>query len=115
LWLLCWLQSAASIVLVTFRLSYRKVPTMPPLQERLLAGRRTLLYHGFNGLLASALALAGVIPGLMASAFLLMLLDAIASVARPPLGQLPTKIGVRQLVASSLFVVLSIGGLLAFP
>jgi hypothetical protein len=50
----------------------------------------------------------------MASAFLLMLLDAIAAVARPPIGQPPTRIGVRQLLASSLFVVLCMIGFLTF-
>jgi len=110
LWLLSWLQSAASIVLVTFRLAYRKLPAMPRLGQRTRDGRRTLLYHGFNGLLAVALALAGDIPNLMAGAFLLMLVDAIAAVARPPLGRPPTKIGVRQLIASALFVLLSVGG-----
>ena len=58
------------------------------------------------------LALAGDVPVWMASAFLLMLLDAIAGVARPPVGQPPTVIGVRQLVASSLFVLLSVVGFL---
>jgi hypothetical protein len=114
LWLLCWLQSAASIVLVFFRLSYRKLEAIPPVQQRMQDGRRALLYHGFNGILASVLALAAGIPELMASAFLLMLVDALAAVARPPVGQPPTKIGVRQLLVSSLFVVLSVMGFLTF-
>jgi len=112
LWLLCWLQSAASIVLVYFSLSYRKLPALPPMRVRTLDGRRALLYHGFNGLLASVLALAGEVPLWMATAFLLMLLDAIAGVARPPVGRPPTAIGVRQLVASALFVLLSVVGFL---
>jgi hypothetical protein len=114
LWLLCWLQSAASIVLVFFRLGYRKLEAEPPLPQRMRDGRRALLYHGFNGLLASTLAVASAIPELMASAFLLMLVDAIAAIARPPVGQPPTKIGVRQLLVSSLFVVLSVLGFLTF-
>ena len=112
LWLLCWLQSAASIVLVYFLLSYRKLSALPPMRVRTLDGRRALLYHGFNGILASMLAMAGAVPLWMATAFLLMLLDAIAGVARPPVGRPPTVIGVRQLVASSLFVLLSVVGFL---
>jgi hypothetical protein len=111
LWLLCWLQSAASIVLVYFRLGYRKLEAIPSHQIRLRDGRRAL-HHGFNAAVASALALAGAIPELMASAFLLMLLDAIAAIARPPLAQPPKKIGMRQLVLSSLFVLLSVLGFL---
>jgi hypothetical protein len=110
LWLLCWLQSAASIVLVYFRLAYRKRAAMPPIEERLRDGRRALAYNGFNAALASILALAGSVPGLMASGFLLMLLDTLAAVARPPLGQPPTRIGLRQLLTSSLFVALSVIG-----
>jgi hypothetical protein len=114
LWLLCWLQAAASIVLVYFRLGTRKLEAIPLLRDRLEDGRRALAYNGFNAVLAAALALAAVIPELMASAFLLMLLDAIAAVARPPIGQPPTRIGVRQLLASSLFVVLCMIGFLTF-
>jgi hypothetical protein len=115
LWLLCWLQSAASIVLVYFRLGTRKLQQMPSIGDRAREGARSLLYHGFNVVLASGLAVAGVIPGLMAGAFLLMLVDAIAAVARPPFGQPPTRIGVRQLLASSLFVALSVLGFLSPP
>jgi len=114
LWLLCWLQSAASIVLVYFRLAYRKLEAVPSLDERLRDGRRALAYNGFNAVLASALALAGAVPPLVASAFLLMLLDTIGAVARPPLGHPPTRIGVRQLAASFLFVALCVLGFLTF-
>jgi len=114
LWLLCWLQSAASIVLVYFRLGFRRQASIPPIDERMRAGRRALMYNGFNALLASGLALAGTIPPIMASAFLLMLLDAIGAVARPPVGQPPARIGIRQLVASSLFVGISAIGFLTF-
>lgn len=114
LWLLCWLQSAASIVLVYFRLAYRRLTSMPTIEVRLREGRRALIYNGFNAILASGLALAGAVPYLVASAFLLMLLDAIGAVARPPLGDPPTRIGLRQLLASSLFVVLCVLGFLTF-
>jgi hypothetical protein len=114
LWLLCWLQSAASIVLVHFRLGYRKRETAPPFGERAREGWRALLYHGFNGILAAALALAGWIPALMAGGFLVMMLDAVDAIARPPIGLPPTRIGLRQLIASSLFVVLSVAGFLSW-
>jgi hypothetical protein len=114
LWLLCWLQSAASIVLVYFRLAHRRLEALPSLDERLRDGRRALAYNGFNAVLASALALAGALPPLVASAFLLMLLDTIGAVARPPLGHPPSRIGVRQLAASILFVALCVVGFLTF-
>ena len=114
LWLLCWLQSAASIVLVTLRLGYRKRETAPPFRARAREGWRSLLYHGFNGVLAAALALAGWIPVPMAGGFLLMMLDAVDAIARPPIGVPPTRIGLRQLLASGLFVSLSFVGFLSW-
>lgn len=110
LWLLCWLQSAASIVLVFFRLGVRKASDAPPSREGLRLGARSLLYHGFNLAVATGLAVAGWIPASMALGFGLMLVDAVESALHPPVGLAPTRIGIRQLAASSLFVFLSIVG-----
>lgn len=112
LWLLCWLQSAASIVLVYFRLGTRKLPEAPPLREGLRLAARALLYHGFNLAVACGLAVTGLVPWAMAVAFALMLADSVESVLRPPVGVAPTRIGLRQLGASSLFVALSVSGFL---
>jgi len=106
LWLLCWLQSAASIVLVYLRLDQRRWPIVPPMAQRWRAGGRALAYHLFNLLLAALLALAGWIPALIPVAFALMLADSVDGVARPAVGARPVSIGVRQLAASTLFVAL---------
>jgi hypothetical protein len=111
-WALCWLQSAASIVLVYYRLSFRRRASAPALRARLADSRRMLLYHGFNAVLATVLAAAGAIPGLMAAGFGLMLLDAVDALLRPPVGLRPSRIGIRQLLASALFVALSTAGFL---
>jgi len=113
LWGLCWLQSAASIVLVYYRLSLRKMEAAPPSAMRLRLSRRSLTYHGFNAAIAVLLAAVGRIPWLMAAGFALMLVDAIDGVARPPIGVRPTRIGLRQLLASSLFVLLAAAGFLS--
>ena len=101
-----WLQSAASIVLVYQRLEQRSLAQTPPVGERWRAGRRTLLYHGFNVLISLAMALALLVPAGVLVAFSSMLVDAAFSVARPPLGAKPRAIGLRQLAMSSLFTVL---------
>ena len=106
LWLLCWLQSAASIVLVYLRLDQRRWAAVPALAERWRAGRRTLAYHLFNLVAAALLAAGHAVPGMVPVAFGLMLADAIDGVLRPSTGARPTSIGMRQLAASALFVVL---------
>ena len=106
LWLLCWLQSAASIVLVYLRLDQRRWPAAPSTPERWRAGRRVLAYHLFNLLAAALLVGNQIVPGWVALAFGVMLVDAVDSVARPKIGVRPAAIGMRQLAASSFFVVL---------
>ncbi|MCJ7511815.1 MAG: YwiC-like family protein [Anaerolineales bacterium] len=106
LWLLCWLQSAASIVLVYLRLDQRRWPAVPPPAECWRAGRRALAYHLFNVLAAVLLVAWRVVPGLVPVAFAIMLADAVDGILRPGVGARPTTIGLRQLGASLLFVIL---------
>jgi len=106
LWLLCWFQSAASIVLVYLRLDQRRWVAVPSPAERGRAGRRVLAYHLFNLLAAALLAGLQVVPGMVPVAFGLMLADAIDGILRPSIGARPTSIGMRQLAASAFFVVL---------
>ncbi len=105
LWALTWLQAAASIVFIYLRLEQRKLQTIPPVRDRWRQGARALLYHAFNLAASLALAITGWAPWLVPGAFGLMLIDALEGVARPPVGAKPSAIGVRQLGASALFVV----------
>ncbi|HET7009960.1 MAG TPA: YwiC-like family protein [Anaerolineales bacterium] len=106
LWSLCWLQSAASVLLVYARLEQRGWKVAPSLASRLSGLRRAYLYHAFNLAAAVALAALGWIPWLWPLASTLMLLDLIDATFRPSIGVRPTRIGLRQLVASTTFVVL---------
>jgi hypothetical protein len=108
LWLLCWLQSAASIVLVYLRLEQRRWPAVPPSSNRWRAGRRALVYHAFNALLALGLAGLRLVPPLVPLAYLLLLVDAVDGMNRPAVGAKPTTIGLRQLAASLVFVLLMV-------
>jgi hypothetical protein len=103
LWLLAWLQSAASIVLVYLRLEQRGWQVESGLEPKLRAGGRTLAYHLVNVIIAAGLAASGLIPPGLLLAFALMLLDATAGVVQPAVGQRPTRIGLRQLLASISF------------
>jgi len=106
LWLLTWLQSAASIVSVAYRLKMRKMAQAPPLGRRLRMAARGLAYHGFNLGLSAALAAMRLAPWGTLIAFGLTAVEALEGVLRPPVGVRPTRIGLRQLGVSSLFVVL---------
>lgn len=107
LWLLLWLQSAASIVQIYLRLEQRGLSESPGLQERLAMASRSLAYHGFNLALSGLLAVLGGIPPLMSAGYALMLADAIEGALRPPVGSKPSRIGLRQLLASSAFMALA--------
>jgi hypothetical protein len=106
LWGFTWLQSAASIVYVYLRLKQRRWSEVPLSVQRWKAGGRTLAYHVFNVLVALVLVLLKLAPPGAALAFGLMLLDALEGVVRPAVGARPAAIGIRQLLASSVFVIL---------
>lgn len=112
LWLLCWLQSAASIVLVYLRLEQRRLPAAPPLRLNLRRAARAMAYHAFNLILSLGLAAVGLVHWGFAWGFLLMALDLAQGVASPPVGHKPTRIGVRQLAASTAFTALAAAGFL---
>jgi hypothetical protein len=106
---LVWLQSAASIVYAYLRLEQRVLPAIPAMAERLKMGRRALLYTTFNLVLTLALTIAGILPALLPGAYALQWLETIwGALVRPAVGVKPTRIGVRQLIVSTLFTLMFI-------
>jgi hypothetical protein len=110
LWVITWLQSAASIVYIYLRLAQRRMERMPEVRDRWTMGGRTVAYHVFNSVVGIALAIGRLVPWAVPIAFGLMLADALEGVARPPVGARPSRIGLRQLGASTLFVVIVVLG-----
>lgn len=108
LFLLAWLQSAASIVHAYLRLEQRLLPKWPDLPERLRMGRRALLYTTFNLAAVVALSIAGILPPLLPLPYALQWGETVWSALRPAVGVKPTAIGVRQLIVSILFTILFI-------
>jgi len=80
------------------------------LSARFLSASGAWICHVFNGATAVTLAALGWIPWLSAAGFLLMLIDLADGTLRPALGARPTQIGLRQLLASTLFAFLSVIG-----
>ena len=108
LWLLTWLQSAASIVYAYLRLEQRKQAEIPQRSEQWMMGKRALQYTSFNLGLSLMLGWAAWLPRWIFVPFLVQWLETLWGITHPVTGWKPTAIGVRQLVVSTLFTVLFI-------
>lgn len=108
LWILVWLQTAASIVYAYLRLEQRAWEGIPGSRELFLAGRRALAYSGFNLLLAALLSLGGQIAAFVWVAFLIQFGEALWGTSHPAVGAKPVAIGMRQLAVSLLFTLVFI-------
>lgn len=108
LWLLTWLQSAASIVYAYLRLQQRSLPDLPPPSALWQMGHRSLLYTSFNLAISLFANMFGFLPPFIFIPFLLQWLESIWGITHPALGYKPTRIGLRQLLVSSLFTILFI-------
>lgn len=108
LWLLTWLQSAASIVHAYLRLEQRVLTEVPPRAGRWTMGRRALLYTSFNLGLTLAAGCWELLPPFLFLPYLLQWLETLWGIEHPAVGWKPTRIGLRQLLVSTLFTILFI-------
>jgi hypothetical protein len=108
LFLLTWLQSAASIVYAYLRLEQRQLTEIPSFNTRLYLARRALLYTSFNVLFVTLLSFVGVLATFLFLPYLLQWFETIWGASHPSIGKKPTSIGLRQLIISSLFTILFI-------
>lgn len=108
LFILTWLQSAASIVYAYLRLQQRELTELPSTMVRLRMGWRALIYTTFNLLAVALFSLGGMLPNLLPIPYALQWGESIWGTMRPAMGVKPTRIGLRQLVVSTLFTLLFI-------
>ena len=106
LWLLTWLQSAASIVHAYLRLEQRVQAEGPEGAEQWKMGARALTYTFFNLLFTIVLGLLNMLPRFIFVPFLLQWLETLWGITHPAIGWKPTRIGIRQLIVSTLWTVL---------
>ena len=106
LWGLVWLQSAASILYAYLRLEQRAWAATPPPSECLRRGWLALTATTFSMLAVGAVAAAGVVPAALMLPYLVQWLESLWGTLRPAVGQRPVRIGMRQLIVSSLFTIL---------
>ncbi len=112
LWALTWMQSAASIVYAYLRLGQREMSQEQASAWRrgdwIRMGGRALLYTSFNLVICAAAGFSDLVPKLVFIPFLLQWLETIWGVLNPAIGWKPTRIGIRQLIVSTLWTVLFI-------
>ena len=108
LWLLSWLQSAASIVYAYLRLEQRTQAKDPDRSDAWSMGARALQYTSFNLMLSLILGWIAWLPRWIFVPFLVQWLETLWGTTHPAIGWKPTAIGIRQLTVSILFTVLFI-------
>jgi len=108
LFILTWLQSAASIVYAYLRLEQRELAEIPTIPVRMLMGRRALMYTTFNLLFVSFLSFNGTLPSLLPISYALQWGESIWGTVKPAIDVKPTRIGLRQLILSTIFTILFI-------
>lgn len=108
LFLLTWLQSAASIVYAYLRLAQRELTRAPSFKEMLSMGWRASLYSSFNLILSALLPMGTSLPRYLCAAYALQWLETCWGITHPAMGIKPTRIGIRQLIVSTLFTIIFI-------
>ncbi|MGZ6317444.1 MAG: YwiC-like family protein [Anaerolineales bacterium] len=108
LWLLTWLQSAASILYAYLRLGQRLLPAAPPRRLQWSMAVRALAFTSFNVLFSFAFGLAGRLPRLIFIPYLVQWLESLWGAFHPAIKVKPVHIGLRQLVVSILWTILFI-------
>jgi len=108
LWILVWMQSAASIVYAYLRLEQREQANAPNRGEQWELGRRAALYTSFNLASSLSLSLLAVLPSFIFVPYLLQWLETLWGITHPATAWKPTRIGIRQLIVSTLWTLLFI-------
>ena len=108
LFMLVWLQSAASIVYAYLRLEQRSLTRLLKFNERFKMAHRALLYSTFNLVFVFTLMLSDYVPTLLPIPYIFQWVECIYGTLKPAIGVKPTRIGIRQLVVSTIFTILFI-------
>jgi hypothetical protein len=108
LWGLSWLQVAGTILHAYLRLNQRQLKDRPPQKEIFKMSCESFLFNTalFAGVLI--LTLMDWVPAYLPIAFLIQPLEVIWDTYHPAISMAPKKIGIRQLIISSLFNIVFI-------
>jgi len=108
LWILVWCQTAVSIVYAYLRLEQREQAEGLDRSELWAKGSRVFAYASFNLVAAVGLGLLGILPVLIFLPYFIQWLETLWGIFHPAVRWKPTRIGIRQLVVSTLWTILFI-------
>lgn len=108
LWALAWLQVAGTILSAYLRLHQRQLRVMPTQVELLKMSALALIFNTFLFAGVGLLAIMGWVPSFLPIAFLIQPLEVIWGTFHPAISVSPVRIGIRQLMISSLFTLVFI-------
>jgi hypothetical protein len=105
LWILVWFQTAASIVYAYLRLEQREQAQVPARSELWKMGSRAFAYTTFNLVATFMLGLASILPRVLFIPYLVQWSETLWGVFQPAIKWKPTRIGIRQLIVSTLWTI----------
>jgi hypothetical protein len=108
LWILVWLQTAASIVYAYLRLEQREQTEAHGTGELWSRGQRAFAYTSFNLAAVLALGLLASLPRFLFLPYLVQWVETMWGIFQPAIKWKPTKIGIRQLIVSTIWTILFI-------
>ena len=108
LWILVWSQTAASIVYAYLRLEQRERAEGMERAELGMMGSQAFAYTTFNLLGVLLLGIFSVLPRFLFLPYLLQWLETVWGILNPAIKWKPTRIGIRQLIVSTLWTILFI-------
>jgi len=108
LWILVWFQTSASIVYAYLRLEQREQAQGPDRSGQWKMGWRAALYTSFNFASVLILSLFAVLPRFLFIPYLVQWMETLWGITHPATGWKPTRIGIRQLIVSTIWTILFI-------
>jgi len=108
LWILIWLQTAASIVYAYLRLEQRNQAKGPVGSGHWKMGWRAGAYTSFNLASVLTLGLFAVLPSFLFVPYLVQWLETMWGITHPAIGWKPTRIGIRQFIVSIIWTIMFI-------
>ncbi|RPI93582.1 MAG: hypothetical protein EHM40_09350 [Chloroflexi bacterium] len=112
LWILVWFQTAASIVYAYLRLEQREYSEeylrqvqVPARSELWKMGWRAFAYTTFNLVATLALGLTSILPRVLFIPYLVQWSETLWGILHPAIKWKPTRIGIRQLIVSTLWTI----------
>ena len=105
LWVFTWLQVTGTILYAYLRLEQRQLKQQPTLKESIKMSSEAFIFNLILFISVLVIAITGSIPTFLPLAFLIQPLEVIWGILNPAISEAPKKIGIRQLLVSSIFTV----------